>query len=479
MDQNLEWLESHKQISYPFINPVSDALKGRIVDALIIDGERVEERVRLIQFTVTTWTPAGITVGLQYVDSLTSFFSTTPTINVSSFGAYGVISMRSEVERKEVLITVVLDNIAGVDIIENAVFVTRIQEPGQESVRSVTFEAEEDGLPVEYTITGPFSLQAGYNMTLSAGVAEEIVGENRLETPVILSASPGAGLGKVPSDCESDGTLRTINGVSPNEFGDFTIDCDGCHRCYVGSSSHDATTIVQAPNTLVLANDCTPCCDCEDYERTYKAMDNIYVDGTVVGGVLEDAARNLGQTMAGMNRERNRRQIRKKMLTLRPTAGWFVGVTFSIINNPLVAMNLEAEPWVFTGTVNGTVLTTTNIGILTESCYVYNSGWKFGWQKFAIDEVFSHTTFSGDNTVDETVTLSLALPAPYDTGMVLEGTQYTSVFFELFVKDTAARAHENIIELTVEDAGTYATEPDPRVEDEKILQPFSEDTDVT
>jgi len=480
MDQNLEWHQSHKTISYPFVGPVSDQLKRTVVDALIIDGERVDERVKLAQLIVPSWTAAAVSVALRYSSSNTDFFTDEYDTYLSTFGEYGVIRLSSATERKEVMLTVVISEVLGASITETGLLVGRCQEPGQAAVRSITFDV---GKSTE-TITGDFGIEAGYNMTVvNDGTAQVPEATRTLSMHVVeLSASAGAGAGKLPSDCAGDGGLRTINGVGPNDFGDFTLTTGDCHCIFVPSLEHDdeldVPIIVQMPNTLSMRNDCLACCDCDDYERSYAALNNIYVDGTLVGSTLGDMANTLGSVMGSMEFERDRRQSRRKALRLRPTPGWFVGTTITLINNPPIDMNVGAQELEIQGLLDGEEITDNMVGLLSKSCYVYNSGWKYGWQKFEVDEVFLEPTFKEDNG-DYKMVVSLDLPSPYTSGMELKGTQYMSIFFELYVKDVSERKHENEIELSVSGPGYYTMSPYIVTKAEQILQPFNEEDDVT
>jgi len=407
MDQNLEWLSSKSSISYPFVNPVGAGLKT-VVDALVIDGERVAERVKITQFAVPAWLSGVIVVELEYADSLSPFFTGAYVTSLSLFGAWGVIRLYSDTERKEVLLTVIHADVIGVSTTEEAEFVVRIQEPGQETVRSITFTSEEDdGDLVENTVTGDLVIAAGYNVSLGTGPAQALYGTNgdRKVVPITLTAAPGTGSGLMPNDCEGDGQLRTLNGVSPNANGDFQFVTKDCHRIAIPNLGYTPTTIVQDPYKLQLANDCISCCSCDDYERVYELGRRVYNSGSIVGKTLSDSSKQLGKTMEGMEDERSEREVRRKTMDLTPPPGWMVTVNLQFINNPPGnTIDITEIEYNLSGVIGGDQLsdpviegidiTSVEVGLMKQSCYVRNTYWKKqGWIKLRAEEMFSVQEF--------------------------------------------------------------------------------------
>jgi hypothetical protein len=144
---------------------------------------------------------------------------------------------------------------------------------------------------------------AGFNMEILPGVPET-VGRRRI-TPVTFDAAAGNGLGIYP-ECEPEQLyIRTINGIGPNDKGDFYMaaaDCYWLRQPTVLSLGAGLPTTAVSPGNIPEANlpdddagttksangwppndnpayahlqagsDCPPCCDCEDYVEVADYM---------------------------------------------------------------------------------------------------------------------------------------------------------------------------------------------------------------
>lgn len=108
----------------------------------------------------------------------------------------------------------------------------------------------------------------------------------RANARITLSAAPGGGIGRFPGCEDPDLVIRRINGVDPLSNGNFLFDAagrEGGGPCY---AIRQPTTLLMNPDpapappflalpteaTLVVSNDCEPCCDCPDYIRTYEGL---------------------------------------------------------------------------------------------------------------------------------------------------------------------------------------------------------------
>lgn len=124
-----------------------------------------------------------------------------------------------------------------------------------------------DGVVMDSTV--PIILAEGYNCKLTA-TPNVVVGS---ETRDIILASfvPGEGLGRL-KDCEEPEVfVRRINGVEPNDLGEFNLQGDPCifFRPY-----HEGAPDVDPDHDhgLTMFTYCTPCCTCDDMVTTYAAI---------------------------------------------------------------------------------------------------------------------------------------------------------------------------------------------------------------
>jgi len=132
-------------------------------------------------------------------------------------------------------------------------------------------------------LTGHISLTGGFNVELTDGGAIEKQQETfspieqttiRAGRRIKISASPGSGLGRYPGCGDVDISLRFINGVGPNAYGDFLLtpkDCVWYERPGTITNSHPRR-VDTVQHTMQLHDNCKPCCECDDYVRVQKAM---------------------------------------------------------------------------------------------------------------------------------------------------------------------------------------------------------------
>ena len=134
--------------------------------------------------------------------------------------------------------------------------------------------------------TDVLGFSEGYNvgLTLPAPAIPPVDG-GRFFTQIGISASPGDGLGVAPGCEDTQAVIRRINKQSPLSGGNFILELDGCYRMQfpvvIGadmSGNRTATlsgfslTQEQLHSALLMINDCTPCCKCSYYVRTYEGL---------------------------------------------------------------------------------------------------------------------------------------------------------------------------------------------------------------
>lgn len=107
------------------------------------------------------------------------------------------------------------------------------------------------------------NLEAGYNIKMKVGtVADDI----RAGTTITIDAIPGAGFGTFKpddSDCADAATaLKSINGISPNTYGNFLLGSSDCIWATNDHTNHE----------IRLHNDCRLCYDCADVFGSYSSL---------------------------------------------------------------------------------------------------------------------------------------------------------------------------------------------------------------
>ena len=136
-------------------------------------------------------------------------------------------------------------------------------------------------------------INQGYN--IAYGLSSDTYNSIRPLKLVEINATPGAGLGQVPTDCTPDQSdsskpyncnytlhksITTINGLSPDENGTIYLDGDGATK---------ASQVGQ--NVIQVGDDTTPCCLCEDFSYIGNVL-NRYMTKYYEIGATAEAARD-------------------------------------------------------------------------------------------------------------------------------------------------------------------------------------------
>jgi len=128
-------------------------------------------------------------------------------------------------------------------------------------------------------LKGDISLVAGYNMVFSIRPTVDIEGTRKVNQ-IQVGAVGGYGQGVYPycpEGCVSD-AVKGINGISPSVIGNYSLMATTCYWFGVAGES-DSTRYRPydaSDHTLGLKNNCLPCCECDDYVYTYRAIQNLY-----------------------------------------------------------------------------------------------------------------------------------------------------------------------------------------------------------
>lgn len=124
---------------------------------------------------------------------------------------------------------------------------------------------------------GDIRLVAGYNMVFAIRPTDDIEGTRKLNR-IQISAVPGSGNGiypQCPENCVDD-AIKTINGIKPAYNGDFAMAATDCYWFGVSGESDSTRYRPFQDHGLYINNNCSPCCECDDYVHTYRAIQNLY-----------------------------------------------------------------------------------------------------------------------------------------------------------------------------------------------------------
>jgi len=213
---------------------------------------------------------------------------------------------------------------------------------------------------------GKVEIVSGYNMDIAELTAaeqytdiaemavdlEEFVGltskpvktGTRAVSRIGFDAEAGNGLGRYPGCEEITPTLKEINGVRPNDAGDFTFDIGGCLRSQrpieivkqiprKARVRADSLTDEQAASALEMHNDCLPCCDCDYYVRTYAGLKRQWNLHSDIADQMKDARTLFQEIVARWNAEKSCRETNPIRTILMSESGCKAGGGASFCNN--------------------------------------------------------------------------------------------------------------------------------------------------
>ena len=175
----------------------------------------------------------------------------------------------------------------------NAILDERVTELWPDSVTKLIVNNQE--------ITGDVEIISGYNFTTSLTSVERGGGAARVNN-VVVGAEAGTGDGFTPGCTEEEllaPPIRRINQIKPSEAGDFTFTATEClwlanpGSTYVDGTDTKISFDLEAAGKkgFILKNSCQPCCTCDDFVNTYKAIQNLYDTYAALGqrsAVLRD-----------------------------------------------------------------------------------------------------------------------------------------------------------------------------------------------
>lgn len=171
----------------------------------------------------------------------------------------------------------------------------------------------------------------GYNVGLNANVeltplnidlpvftrSKQLTTGTRLTNQVVISAAPGLGLGVYPACTDTQPKLKKLNGAVGNSYQNFIFDSEACLRNQrpVGLLTSNPRVFdygafelnsLESKSTLKLSNDCTCCCACEYFARTYQGLKRQWF-------LFKDIATEVEKTRDNFQNNINRWNIQKQI----------------------------------------------------------------------------------------------------------------------------------------------------------------------
>lgn len=156
-------------------------------------------------------------------------------------------------------------------------------------------------------LTDMVVLQSGYSLSISQQTTGQLIesmltGETsrRLRNTLLVDGEAAGGDGAYPgcsATLEEDKKIYRINGIAPNDAGDFRLSATDCYRleipCVV--ATEEPRTVEPAAAALKLNNNCVACCSCDDFVQVMGKITTIYGQWKQLGqsaGYLRDRYNN-------------------------------------------------------------------------------------------------------------------------------------------------------------------------------------------
>jgi hypothetical protein len=440
---NPGWFSHAQRIAFPFDPfPVVHADdKKAVVDAQLVDDEG-DERILLYALTLSG---GDYSIMLKYDDDSVFYSGSCTSI---AMGVYTVISF--EDDKKRGAFTLHTDTLGSAWSLTGGPYymATRTVDVVPLNVSSVQVEEEEDDATVLTTIEGDVEFSAGYNMEIDVEDTTSPIAPVREATPITFNAVGGAGLGNAPDpDCTGNTSVyvRSINGVKPDNFGNFLLVGKGCYQ--VSPPIEPGDVVTMTVGSLKIVNNCVPCCSCVDYGDLYEEERDLYRLAKTIGNAMtymlygvEGAdfgpghVMNLSHLNEEMEKLRDRFSKRRFKVRLRPQAGGVVGVLLTLLNNPtgreydMTGTGADGDLELTFSADDAEVVSATFTKVL-DTARVYHESTE-EWYNVELDELFD---FSGDAPELSTLTIQLEASKgdPTVPLHIIPPTQYVSLYFEV------------------------------------------------
>lgn len=331
--QDFEWLTSNTEVAYPFVERVSaptgsggSLFSDMVVDAYVTYPYDVTQDIKLTSLGQPNsfFTP----VEFQYADGSVAFTSTGSNFIQTAIGSWTLLEWANSTAAARLLLnTEKVAEFSWPVALTNAILVGHATQPLQPIVRSITVDGE--------TYTGTVEIVGGYNI-LTEEVPTIGASRPRNTSRVRIRGMPGDGVGTYPDcDAEEDPAIYTINGVGPDGQGNFILDPRDCYRGQV-----PVTNPLGGPpwqfedNSYKLFNDCSPCCDCDDYIKVYdELLREVYEAAKTVSTRFYNVKTDYSSRVDEIEAQKTCREEPTLELRMDGRHGWCVYVQLIVRNN--------------------------------------------------------------------------------------------------------------------------------------------------
>ena len=200
------------------------------------------------------------------------------------------------------------------------------------------------------TMKDIIEFDAGFNIAMTGveNIADDTLANTQRDGyRFTIDGTLGGGRGKFPGCDTLDIAARRINGVVPNEYGDFLVSPEECYWyerpstvINEGSRYYDASgnlieidrLVDVTPNTAQLHNDCTPCCDCDEFVETKQRLDEIFADWKLLGQRAEATRDTYNNNRDRWLEQKTCRENQPQRLIVEASCDGNMGIGYSFCN---------------------------------------------------------------------------------------------------------------------------------------------------
>lgn len=309
-----EWYQANQSTSYPFVDRQADDTHELFVDAYVAHHRYVdtESNVRLAAYDFGM--PASITLEFVNGDPLATITEgdTGVIFTTTAFGNYTIYEWtksttiaggftEEDLTARLVVITSKLADFPTSASLVDGQLVSSTVNPYPRRVRRL-FVKRALSATLDLVTHPRVVFEAGNNLQFSVESAIDpdsygLTSAVEARAPSVITIDAEAGLGTgADYRCDLAGSIKTINGVGPDERGNFVLDgkdCTWVERPMKDSAPpvHPYTDVSLTPDNarwpaasptqigpgVILHQSCQACCACEDYVNAYQAMYTLWV----------------------------------------------------------------------------------------------------------------------------------------------------------------------------------------------------------
>lgn len=295
-----EWLEQNKHRSYPFVDNIlvfaaphaSEDVNSWFLDAYITyRADSASDSVDIFYQLVSINAHSDWSITLY--NTITGATSSLAVTNNSVAGNYRIVNWSDDTAA--IALTIVFDKNHALDSAASAVafdspYPTLNSRCSERQPSRVDELGVTAGTWIDLGEVG--ELVEGYNIKIEVDPTTNVtttrdLAESELRPTdhrILITAKPGAGLGRVPIDCDAPITdVFTINKIGGNN-GNFTLAGDACYR--IGRSVDGSLNPL--PNSISIRNNCQACCDCADFATLLENIRAVKNRGVATRDIWSD-----------------------------------------------------------------------------------------------------------------------------------------------------------------------------------------------